>query len=296
MKSGSRGFRPLQGRAPWFSAAARLQQLLLRLGRPAGGPRSRILNAIYTEPRYGAVAPGGEPRDGPAHGHAHLEGRGPHGYRSDRDGRPAGRTPAWTRFRLRRRRLPLPNLRKGEPLRDRDAARHAHGDNRGGTGTERERMGNGRKGAERSSFKWSESDGARLATGQLQFGSRGPRKSLAVPPTFPSESLFAGKTAATCTNECPNFRRRSGTSEISDPLDVQLRLRRSVCDCETIQGTPSLFSSKAAAHFVVLRHFRIPGVHFCLDTKTNQKIMTLKKIAGETVGSTEILKLASLEQ
>ena len=173
---------------------------------------------------YGAVAPGGEPRDGPGHGHAPLEGRGPHGYRSDRDGRPAGRTPAWTRFRLRRRRLPLPNLRVGESIRDRDAAScaHARGDNRGGTGIERERMGNGRKGAERPSFKRSESGGTCLATGQLQFGSCGPRKFPAVPPTFPSESLFAGKTAATRTNKCPNFRRRSGTSEIPDPLDVQL--------------------------------------------------------------------------
>jgi len=61
-------------------------------------------------------------------------------------------------------------------------------------------------------------------------------------------------------------------------------------------GDAIVFSSKAAAHFVVLRHFRVPGVHFCLDTKTNQKDPALKKIAGETVGSTEILKLASLEQ
>jgi len=35
---------------------------------------------------------------------------------------------------------------------------------------------------------------------------------------------------------------------------------------------------------------------FCLDTKTNQKDPALKKIAGETVGSTEILKIASLKQ
>ena len=61
MKSGSRGFRPLQGRAPWFSAAARLQQLPLRLGRPAGGPRSRILNATYTEPWLREVSRGTDP-------------------------------------------------------------------------------------------------------------------------------------------------------------------------------------------------------------------------------------------